>query len=229
MKIAFTGLNLPEGKTKYDDPTVIVLAEKFDPKKVSPYYFEFLPDDYEEADAIVISEDSILDLLILDIEKIEGRLDRTEDDEEKELLERCLVQLEQSEPLCDLKASPEEKSALRALGFLSFKPVVIGNSDMDANTVCAAVLQKAAMMFFYTAGKQEVHAWLVERGADALACAGKIHTDLARGFIRAELVDRDDLLSAHNFNDARAKGLTRLVDKDYVLGENTVLEIRFNV
>ena len=230
MKIACTGLDLPEGKAKYDDPKVIVLTEKFEPKKVSPYYFEFLPDDYEEAEAIAISEDCILDLLILDIEKVENRLERTEDDTESKLLKRCLVHLEQSVPLCDLDTTPEEESALRALGFLSFKPVVVvGGAGQDTGDVCAAVLKKAAMMFFYTAGKQEVHAWLVERGADALTCAGKIHTDLARGFIKAELVDLDDLLSAHNFNDARSKGLTRLVDKDYILGDNTVLEIRFNV
>jgi len=230
MKIAFTGLELSEGKTKYNDPVVTTLVEKFDPKKVSPYYFEFMADNFDDAEAIAIAEDSILDLLILDIEKIENRLERSEEDAERELLQRCLVFLEQSQPLCDFEATTEEQGILRALGFLSFKPVVlIDSAGSEVDRVCEAVLKKAEMMFFYTAGKQEVHAWLVEKGADALTCAGKIHSDLARGFIKAELVDLNDLLSVHSFSDARSKGLTQLVDRDHVVEENTVLEIRFNV
>ena len=64
---------------------------------------------------------------------------------------------------------------------------------------------------------------------EAVECAGKIHSDLARGFIKAEIVSFEDLMKAHSFQDARVKGLTRLVDRDFVIPEKTVLEIRFNV
>ena len=77
-------------------------------------------------------------------------------------------------------------------------------------------------MFFYTAGKTEVHAWFVEKNADAVTCAAKIHTDLARGFIKAEIVSHEELMTAHNFKDA-GQGLTQLVGKDFpVHGENGV-------
>ena len=91
MKIAYTRLDLPQGKIKYNDGIFVGLVEKFQPAKVSPYYFEFLPDDFEAADVIAISSEYVLDLLILDMEKIEGRLSRTEDASEKRVLEKCLA------------------------------------------------------------------------------------------------------------------------------------------
>ena len=74
MKIAYTGLDLPPGKVRYNDKIFVDLAEKFQPAKASPYYFELLLDDYEAGSAIAIANDSLLDLLILDMEKIESRL-----------------------------------------------------------------------------------------------------------------------------------------------------------
>ena len=230
MKIAYTGLDLPEGKVKYQDPVFIDLAEKFQPKKVSPYYFELLEDDYEAANAVAIASESVLDLLILDYEKVESRLTRTEDPAEKGVLERSLAQLEAEKPVCDLSLDAGERAIINAFGLLSFKPtVVVEDPSLDANAVCQAILEKAGMMFFYTAGKQEVHAWLVEKDADAVTCAGKIHTDLARGFIKAELVSYEDIMTAHSMQDARSKGLTRLVDHDYTIPKNSILDIRFNV
>jgi hypothetical protein len=115
MKIAYTGLDLPQGKKKYNDGIFVDLVEKFQPAKVSPYYFEFLPDDYEAADIIVIANEYVLDLLILDMEKIEGRLSRTEDPSEKAVLEKCLAQLEDQKPICDLSLDNSERAIVKAL------------------------------------------------------------------------------------------------------------------
>jgi ribosome-binding ATPase YchF (GTP1/OBG family) len=230
MKIAYTGLNLLEGKVKYNDRIFMDLAAKFQPAKSSPHYFEFLAENYESANAIAISNDRLLDLLILDMEKIESRLSRATDPVERGLLEKCLAHLEDQKPICDLSLSGSEQRIVNALGLLSFKPtVVFEDPSPDVTAVCLALMEKARMMFFYTAGRQEVHAWFVEKGADAVTCAGKIHSDLAQGFIKAELVDFEDMMTAHNMNDARSKGLTKLVDRNHAIPENTILEIRFNV
>ena len=230
MKIAYTGLDLPQGKVKYNDKVFLALVEKFQPKKVSPYYFEFLPDDYEAADIIAIADEHVLDLLILDMEKIEVRLSRTEDQSEKAVLEKCLAQLEEQKPICDLPLDNAERAVVKALRPLSFTPTVVyKDTSPDADTVCRDGLEKAGMMFFYTVGKQEVHAWLVEKETDAVTCAGKIHSDLARGFIKAELVSCDDMMAVYNMQDARSKKLTRLVDRDYVIPVNSILDIHFNV
>jgi ribosome-binding ATPase YchF (GTP1/OBG family) len=230
MKIAYSGVALPEGKIKYHDPIFVDLAEKFQPAKVSPYYFEFLPNDYESGNVIVVGDESVLDLLILDIEKIEGRLSRTEDSAETSVLEKCRAHLESEKLLCDLDLDDTEAAIVRELALLSFGPtLVLKDASPDANDVCREAMAKAGMMFFYTVGKQEVHAWLVEKGVDAVTCAGKIHSDLARGFIKAEIVSYDDMMTAHNLQDARSKGLTELVDRDHVVAEKSILDIRFNV
>jgi ribosome-binding ATPase len=230
MRIAYSGLKLTDGKFKYQDTAFTALVEKFQPVKLSPYYFEFRADDYENAQAIVITAERALDLLVLDMEKIESRLARTDDAAEKSVLAKCLAHLEEQKPVCDLALTDAERTGVRAFGLFSFKPTaILADASADANTVCQAVLAKARMMFFFTVGKPEVHAWLVERNADAVTCAGRIHTDLARGFIKAEVFRYEDILATHNVQDARSKGLMKLVDRDYAVPENSILEIRFNV
>ncbi len=230
MKIAYTGLELPEGKVKYNDAVLADLEGMFDPDKVTPFYFELLPSDYETAEGIAIANERILDLLILDMEKTEARLSLVDEGNEKAVLEKCLTQLEEEKPVCDLELDEGEREIVNAFGLLSFKPTaVFENTSVTPDTVCEEVMAKANVMFFYTAGKKEVHAWFVEKNANAVTCAGKIHTDLARGFIKAEIVSHSELMTAHNFKEAGSKGLTKLVDADYSVPEKSVLDIRFNV
>ena len=230
MKIAFTGISLPEGKMKYEDPILKQLEDKFEPKKVSPYFIEFLKDGYDAADAIVIAQDSILDLLILDMEKIENRIERVADDTETAFLKKCISFLEDEKPLYDLEVTDSEKALLCELAPASFKPtLVLDNNPDDVNILIKDTMDKAGVMFFYTAGKPEVHAWFVPKESDIVTCAGKIHSDLARGFIKAEIVNIKDYSEAHNLNDARTKGLSNLVDRDYIIQEGDIIDIRFNV
>ncbi len=230
MKIAYTGLDLPPGKIKHRDEIFTALVEKFHPAKVSPYYFELLPDSYAGAAAVAIAADSLLDLLIPDLEKIERRLERAPGGEERAVLEKCRAQLEAEQPVCDLVLDGTERAAVRALGLDSFTPVVIcADSAPDPARVCREAMDRAGMMFFYTAGKEEVHAWLAGKNAPAVECAGKIHSDLARGFIRAEVVGWREMLTVHSMADARAKDLVRLVERDYPVPEGSVIEIRFSV
>jgi GTP-binding protein YchF len=82
---------------------------------------------------------------------------------------------------------------------------------------------------FFTVGKDEVRAWTITEGATAVAAAGVIHTDLARGFIRAEVVSYDDLIAAGSLAEARRRGCLRLEGRDYVVQDGDILTIRFNV
>ncbi len=229
MKIGFTGIELPEGKTKYQDEVLIAIAAKDKPKKVSPYFAEFIRDEFMRVEAIVISGDNILDLLILDMEMIENRLSRLEDVGEKATLEKCLAALENETPLCDVEFNDEEQVILKELAPLSFKPVVIVKGDEDVNAIIAMAFEKANYMFFYTSGPKESHAWLIKKGSNIVECAAKIHTDLARGFIKGEVVQLDDYMRCHNFNDCNAKGLMKLTDRDYIIQPREVIGIRFNV
>ncbi|MCX6985381.1 MAG: DUF933 domain-containing protein, partial [Lentisphaerae bacterium] len=79
------------------------------------------------------------------------------------------------------------------------------------------------------AGKPEVHAWLIRKGSDIVTCAGKIHTDLAKGFIKADIVSFNDFKDVFNLQEARTKGLVKLVGREYIIQEGDIIEIRFNV
>ena len=82
---------------------------------------------------------------------------------------------------------------------------------------------------FFTVGEDEVRAWTVRRGATAQEAAGEIHTDLQRGFVRAEVVTYDDLTSLGSMNEAKAKGKLRLEGKEYPVKDGEIMHIRFNV
>ena len=85
------------------------------------------------------------------------------------------------------------------------------------------------LISFLTAGEDDVHAWTIVRGTKAPKAAGKIHTDIERGFIRAEIVAFEDLKACGSVAAAKEKGLFRLEGKDYVMQDGDVTNFRFNV
>jgi ribosome-binding ATPase len=85
------------------------------------------------------------------------------------------------------------------------------------------------LMTFLTAGEKEARAWTIERGTKAPAAAGEIHSDIERGFIRAEIVSYDDYARLRSMEALRAAGLVRSEGKDYVMQEGDVVNFRFNV
>jgi ribosome-binding ATPase YchF (GTP1/OBG family) len=82
---------------------------------------------------------------------------------------------------------------------------------------------------FFTTGEKESRAWTFKAGAKAPECAGKIHSDLQRGFIRADVIHCDELLRLGSWNKAKEVGKLRVEGKDYVVADGDVMEIRFNV
>ncbi|MCF7791624.1 MAG: DUF933 domain-containing protein [Victivallales bacterium] len=231
MKIGYTGLNLPEGKVKFKDERLAALEKKDKPKKVSPYFAKFIKDEFVHCDVIAVNKDSILDLLIYDMEKAEGRIGRAANDLEKTLMQRCMENMEKEIPLCDIDFSENELEIMKTANFYSFIPVLqlTDEETDDVNSVIQKALDKADYMFFYTSGPKESHAWLVKKNSDIVTCAGKIHTDLARGFIRGDVVTFEEYMQHHNFNECKSKGVARVVEKDYIVQPNEVIEIRFNV
>jgi ribosome-binding ATPase YchF (GTP1/OBG family) len=82
---------------------------------------------------------------------------------------------------------------------------------------------------FYTVGDDEVRAWTVRRGTTALLAAGEIHSDLQKGFIRAEVIPVEELIALGGLAEARAKGKLRLEGKEYVVQDGEIMHVRFNV
>ena len=85
------------------------------------------------------------------------------------------------------------------------------------------------LISFLTAGEKEVRAWTIKKGFRAPQAAGKIHTDFERGFIRAQVIAYDDLISSGTLANAKAQGLVRTEGKEYVMKDGDVVEFLFNV
>jgi ribosome-binding ATPase len=104
-----------------------------------------------------------------------------------------------------------------------------GVAEPGLEKVIAACYRALDLVTFLTTGEDETRAWEVRRGATAPEAAGVIHTDLQRGFIRAEVVGYDELVSAGSMEAAKSKGLLRVEGKDYMVREGDILHVRFAV
>jgi ribosome-binding ATPase len=104
-----------------------------------------------------------------------------------------------------------------------------GIKELGLNRVIRLSYDLLGLQSFFTVGEDEVRAWTVRRGAAALEAAGVIHTDLQKGFIRAEVVAYEDLVSLGGMPEARSKGKLRLEGKEYLLKDGEIMHVRFNV
>ncbi len=105
----------------------------------------------------------------------------------------------------------------------------LGLSEPGLNRVIRAGYGLLDLITFFTAGPKEAHAWTVQRGARAPQAAGRVHSDMERGFIRAETISYDEFVAFGGEQGARAAGKMRLEGKDYVIRGSDVLLFRFNV
>ena len=131
----------------------------------------------------------------------------------------CVVICAQLE--ADLVALPPEERIdyLKSLG--------VATSGVDQ--LIKSAEHWLGLMSFLTAGEKEVRAWTIPQGTRAQTAAGVIHSDIERGFIRAEIISYDELMAVGSYAAAREKGLLRLEGKDYIMREGDVVHFRFNV
>ncbi len=104
-----------------------------------------------------------------------------------------------------------------------------GLTETGVSRIAKASYQCLGLISFFTVGEDEVRAWTITRGMNARQAAGKIHTDLEKGFIRAEVVAYDDLHACGSMKICKDKGLVRLEGKEYVVADGDIMNIRFNV
>ena len=131
----------------------------------------------------------------------------------------CVVICAQLE--ADLVALPPEER----LDYL--KSLNVSTSGVDR--LIKSAYHLLGLMSFLTAGEKEVRAWTIPQGTRAQTAAGTIHSDIERGFIRAEIISYKELIAVGSYAAAREKGLLRLEGKDYIMQEGDVVHFRFNV
>jgi GTP-binding protein YchF len=104
-----------------------------------------------------------------------------------------------------------------------------GVQELGLHKVIRMSYDLLGLQSFFTVGEDEVRAWTVRRGASALEASGAIHTDLQKGFIRAEIVGYQDLVNLGGLNEAKAKGRLRLEGKEYTVQDGEIMHVRFSV
>jgi hypothetical protein len=233
MEIFNFGLDLVPKKYNYESNQYKKLLDKFSPKKKNPYTVEFVNEDLEKSDAIVIAKDKLLDFVLIDLEKIEQRLARTEAEEEKEILKQVQGYLEEEKVLADWGLDQEKINFLKNLQLVSVKPIVVKedfkDQDQQLRDLIGEAMEAAGKILFFTASEKEVKAWDLRKGKTILEAAGRIHSDLMRGFIRAEVVNCKDLDNFYNMAEAKSKGLVETVGKDYKVVDGDIIYIKFSI
>ncbi|MCX7653782.1 MAG: YchF family ATPase [Fervidobacterium sp.] len=105
----------------------------------------------------------------------------------------------------------------------------LGAEETGIQRLSHALYKQFGLISFFTVGKDEVRAWTLKKGATAVDAAGVIHTDLARGFIKAEIIKYDDLIRLGSEKAVRDAGLMKLVGKEHIVEDGDIITIRFNV
>ncbi len=105
----------------------------------------------------------------------------------------------------------------------------LGLTEPAAHRLSRSAYECLGLISFFTCGPDEVRAWSLTKGSTAPEAAGRIHTDLERGFIRAETISYDELVKAGSEKAAKEAKLYKLNGKDYIVKDGDVIEIRFNV
>ncbi len=232
MKICVIGVpGIPIGKHNIKDPrldqTHALIEAK---KKVCAQVDVVAEDESLDADAILVSRDRLLDLLIKDLEFIETRLSRDPSEAEQAVLLRLQAHLENEEPVFSANLAEEDWQALTGHGFHTCKPVILAEPEAlgDPEALMVRAFQGSGYICFLTVGGPENRAWPIRKGLTAAEAAGTIHTDLQKGFIRAEVIGFNDFLEAGGETEAKRAGKQRLEMKPYVVQDYDLINIRAN-
>lgn len=231
MKIALVGVaGVPLGKHKVKDPRLdqadrLVKADRKTYALVDVVGEEEAP----IAEAIVASPAGRFDLIVKDLEFVETRLARNPPTAEKAVLDKIKACLEGEGVAAEAGLTPEEWRLIESHALLTAKPLVVAEAaDVSAfDDFLVRVVSAGGYMSFLTVGGPENRAWLIRNGATAQEAGGAIHTDIQKGFIRAEIIGYDDFIAAGGETQAKHANKMRVETKSYVVQDYDLVNFRF--
>ena len=232
MKIAiFSIAELSLGKVNIKDARLDEVDKITKAKKKTYVQVELVGEDsLLDADAILALKDSRTDLVLKDLELVETRQGRADQDSEKALLNKLKAALEKEEFASSLILTEEENKIISMYSLITNKPITLAEKDEleDKNALLARALAEAGYISFFTTGEKETRAWLIKKGTSAWEAAGAIHSDIQRGFIRAEIISYNDFISCGGENAAKQAGKLRSEQKEYPMQDTDLVNFRFN-
>lgn len=232
MKICAYGLPaFPRGRHNLKDPRLDTADKLVEAKKKSYAQVDVVGDDeLVGADAILTNQDGFLELIFQDVDFIETRLGRDPTEEERAALLKLKSQLEADKTVFQAGLTPEEMAPLAIHGFVSNRPVILATPEEIASpeALLLRTFQESGFISFLTVGGKENRAWPIRAGISAWDAAGTIHTDIQKGFIRAEIISFADFIEAGGETEAKRAGKQRLELKTYIMQDYDLVNFRFN-
>jgi ribosome-binding ATPase YchF (GTP1/OBG family) len=232
MKIALFGISdIKLGKHNLKDPRFDQTDKMVEADKKTYAQVDVIGEDQLlDADAIVASAEAKADLILKDLEFVETRLGRAPQESERAVLEKVKSHLEAETFLFNSGLKAEEFQEVAAHSFYTNKPITV-RTEADQNEPEALMLRafrEAGYICFLTVGGKENRAWPIRKGMSAWEAAGSIHTDIQKGFIRAEIISFADFLEAGGETQAKRAGKLRLEQKPYMIQDYDLVNFRFN-
>ena len=232
MKICLFGISsIPTGKHNIKDSRLDQI-EKWVEAQKKTYAQVIVADEKELAvcDAILTSRAALSDLLMKDLEFAETRLGRDAGEAEKKVLQKMAEGLVSETPVAKLGLTAEELEAISAHSFVTNRPVVVAEEAdlVKPESLLVRAFAESGYISFLTVGGKENRAWPIRSGTTAWEAAGTVHTDMQKGFIRAEIISFADLAEAGGETQAKRAGKVRLELKGYIMQDFDVVNFRFN-
>ena len=232
MKIALFGITeIKVGKHNLKDPRLDQAHKLVEADKKTYAQADVIGDDeLLDADGILATVDTKADLILKDLEFVETRLGRDPLPVERAVLEKIQKMLESEQMLLGSGLSAEDLQAVAAHSFYTNKPITVATPDelQNPEALLLRAYADASYISFLTVGGKENRAWPIRKGTTAWEAAGTIHTDMQKGFIRAEITSYADFVEAGGETQAKRAGKQRLELKQYVVQDYDLVNFRFN-
>ena len=232
MKIALFGISeINLGKHNLKDPRFDQADKLVEADKKTYAQVDVIGEDQIlDADSILASGESRADLILKDLEFVETRLGRDPQPAERNTLEKIKTHLESEKFILNSDLSAEELQSVAAHSFLTNKPITVANGDdfQNPDSLLLKAFADTGYICFLTVGGKENRAWPIRKGTTAWEAAGTIHSDMQKGFIRAEIINFADFIAAGGETQAKRAGNQRLETKQYVMQDYDLTNFRFN-
>ena len=232
MKICLFGISgIAPGKHNLKDPRLDQADKLVEAQKKTCAQVDVVEEkELLTCDAILTSHAALSDLLMKDLDFVETRMSRDAGAAEKAVLQKLADALVSEQPVSTAGLTADELTVISAHNFYSNKPVVVaGEAELAApDALLVRAFAESGYLSFLTVGGKENRAWPIRAGLTAWEAAGTIHTDIQKGFIRAEITSFADFVEAGGETQAKRAGKQRLELKTYVVQDYDVVNFRFN-
>lgn len=232
MKLALSGIHgIPLGKRNVKDPRLDETHRLVEADKKTYAQIDLIGDDtLADADAILTTRAGLPDLILKDLEFVETRLSRNPPEAERAALLKLQSALEGERCASAAGLTADELQAVAAHNFCTNRPVIVADESelQEPEALFVRAFAEAGYISFLTVGGKENRAWPIRKGSTAWEAAGSIHSDIQKGFIRAEIISYDDFIQAGGETQAKRAGKQRLETKTYVMQDYDLTNFRFN-